>query len=72
MGFTFWLLFSLAIAGGIGAGAFFAQKALNNTYATGAAYALMGLLAWMALFLVTTISTSHYVHFAGKAKTDEG
>ena len=30
------------------------------------------LLAWLALFLVTTISTSHYVHFAGKAKTDEG
>jgi hypothetical protein len=72
LGFTFWLLFSLAIAGGIGAGAFFAQKALNNPYATGAAFALMGLLAWLALFLVTTISTSHYVHFAGKAKTDEG
>jgi hypothetical protein len=70
LGFTFWLLFSLAIAGGIAAGAFFAQKALNNPYATGAAFGLIGLLVWLALFLITTISASHYVHFAGKTKSD--
>lgn len=64
LGFTFWLLFSLAIAGGVGVGAFLAQKALNNPYATAAAFAIMGLLVWLALFFITTIAASHYAHFS--------
>ena len=64
LGFTFWLLFSLAIAGAIGAGAFFGQQSMNNPYATVAAFAIIGLLAWLGLFFVTTIATSHYVHFS--------
>lgn len=69
IGFTFWLLFSLAIIGAIGAGAFFAQKALANGYATAGAYAVMGLLGWLALFLVTSIATSHYACFTGREGT---
>ncbi len=71
LGFTFWLLFSLAIAGGIGAGAFFGQQALNNTYATAAAFALIAALAWLTLFFVTSIATSHYRCFAGKQPPSE-
>ncbi len=71
LGFTFWLLFGLAIAGAVGAGAFFAQQALGNPWATAAAFALIGLLAWLALFLIMTIATSHYYHFtSAKAERD--
>ena len=66
LGFSFWLLFSLAIAGGIGAAAFFGQKALINPYATAGAFSLIGLLAWLSLFLITSISASHYAHFSGR------
>ena len=73
LSFTFWLLFSLAIAGAIGAGAFFGQQMLANPYATAAFFGLAGLLGWMALFLVTTVATSHYCYFADREtfpKTD--
>jgi hypothetical protein len=63
LGFTFWLLFGLAIAGAIGAGAFLGQQMLANPWATGAAYALIGVLIWLALFLITSISASHYYFF---------
>ena len=66
LGFSFWLLFSLAIAGAIGAAAFFGQKALNNNYATAVAFSLIGLLVWLSLFLITSISASHYAHFSGR------
>ena len=66
LGFTFWLLFTLAIAGAAGAGAFFAQQALGNPYATMAAFAFIGLLGWLTLFLFMSIAAGHYVYFAGK------
>ena len=71
LGFTFWLLFSLAIPGAVGAGAYFGQQVLNNPYATMAAFALIGLLGWLTLFLVTTIATSHYALFSGKYRPEE-
>ncbi len=71
LSFTFWLLFSLAITGAVGAGAFFAQKALANGYATAGAYALIGILGWLALFLFATVATSHYAHFTGKSEPTE-
>ena len=71
LGFTFWLLFSLAIAGGIGAGAYFGQQAIDNPYATAAAFAVMGLLVWLALFFTTTIATSHYSHFSQRGEKPE-
>jgi hypothetical protein len=71
LGFTFWLLFSLAMAGAVGAGAFFAQKALANPYATAGAYALIGILGWLALFLLMSIATSHYHHFSGRGVDSE-
>ena len=39
LAFTFWLLFSLAIAGGIGAGAFFAQQSLPQPWVKPTAFA---------------------------------
>jgi hypothetical protein len=71
LGFTFWLLFGLAIAAGIGAGAFFGQQALNDPWATVAAFVLIGILAWLALFLVMTIATSHYFHFTSAEAEEE-
>lgn len=63
LGFTFWLIFGLAVAGAIGAGAYFGQQALNNPWVTATAFAMIGILAWLALFLLMTIATSHYFHF---------
>jgi membrane protease YdiL (CAAX protease family) len=69
LGFTFWLLFSLAIAGGLGAGAFFAQQMLDNFYVTIAAFALIGILGWLVMFLLMSIATSHYACFSGREGT---
>lgn len=68
LGFTFWLLFVLAIAGALGAGAFFAQQAQPDPWVKAAAFTLIGLLAWMTVFLLVTVAASHYAHFAGAAK----
>lgn len=65
LGFTFWLLFTLAIAGGIGAGAFFAQQAMPDPWVKTAAFILMGLVAWLALFFLASIPASHYRAFSG-------
>lgn len=71
LGFTFWLLFGLGVAGAIGAGAFFGQQALGNPWVTIGAFVLIGLLVWLALFLLLTIATSHYFHFTTAAVEDE-
>ncbi len=70
LAFTFWFLFSLAAAGAVGAGAFFGQKALNNPYVTAAAFGLIGLIVWLALFMVTSIAAAHYVYFSGKRQVE--
>ena len=44
LGFTFWLLFTLAIAGAIGAGAFFAQQMLPQPWVKPLAFALIAIL----------------------------
>ena len=66
LGFTFWLVFTLAIAGAIGAGAFFAQQMLPQPWVKPAAFALIALIGWMALFLISTAPAGHYRHFSGK------
>jgi hypothetical protein len=71
LGFTFWLLFTLAIAGAIGAGAFFAQQTLPQPWVKPAAFALMGLMAWLALFFIATVAAGHYRCFSGMAKSAE-
>jgi hypothetical protein len=68
--FTFWLLFTLAIAGAMGAGAFFGQKALANPWVTIAAFVFIGVLAWMALFLITSVAPSHYRFLAPKRESE--
>ena len=62
--FTFWLLFSCAIAGALGAAAVFGAQNSGVNWATPVAFGFTGLLGWLALFLVCTIATSHYCHFA--------
>lgn len=69
LGFTFWLLFTLAIAGGLGAGAFFAQSALPQPWVKPVAFALIGLLAWLAVFFIATVAAGHYRCFSGEAKS---
>lgn len=55
LGFTFWLLFSLAIAGGVGAGAFFAQQSLPQPWVKPAAFAVMGVVAWLSLLMLHSV-----------------
>lgn len=66
LGFTFWLIFVLAIAGGIGAAAFFAQQSLPQPWVKPVAFAVMALVAWLAMFFVTSVAAGHYAQF-GKA-----
>jgi hypothetical protein len=66
LGFTFWLIFTLGVAGAIGAGAFFAQASLPQPWVKPVAFAVMGLLAWLCLFLLATVAAGHYRCFSGK------
>ena len=65
LAFTFWLLFSLAIIGGLGAGAFFAQQSLPQPWVKPVAFGLIGLLAWLALLLVHSVPAALYRAFRG-------
>lgn len=68
LGFTFWLIFVLAIAGAIGAGAFFAQQNLPQPWVKPVAFGIMAILAWLVMFFVTSVASGHYAQFG---KTDE-
>jgi hypothetical protein len=66
LGYTFWLLFTLAIAGAIGAGAFFAQQMLPQPWVKPVAFGIMALLAWLALFFIASVAAGHYAQFGKK------
>lgn len=66
LGFTFWLLFTLAIAGAIGAGAFFAQQAAPQPWVKHVAFAVIGLMAWLSMFFVTSLLAGLYAQFKGR------
>lgn len=55
LGFTFWVLFSLAVAGGLGAGAFFAQQSLPQPWVKPAAFALMAVIGWLAVLMLHAV-----------------
>jgi hypothetical protein len=65
LGFTFWLIFTLGIAGAIGAGAFFAQASVPQPWVKPVAFAVIGIIGWMAMFLIATVAAGHYRCFAG-------
>lgn len=66
IGHTFWLAFTLAILGAVGAGAFFATKLSPNPWLLGAAMAAIGFLAWFALFVLLTIPAGFYRYFGAE------
>jgi hypothetical protein len=63
LAFTFWLLFSLAVAGGIGAGAFFAQQHLPQPWVKPAAFALIAVTGWLALLVIHSVPAALYRAF---------
>ena len=50
LGFTFWLIFTLAIAGAIGAGAFFAQASVPQPWVKPVAFAVIGIIGGWRCF----------------------
>lgn len=66
LGFTFWLVFTLAIGGAIAGGAVFAQQKLANPWITAGAFGLSGVIGLLSLFALMTVATSHY-RFFGEA-----
>lgn len=52
---TFWLLFSLAIAGALGAGAFYAQQSLPQPWVKPAAFAVIAVLGWLAVLVIHSV-----------------
>ncbi|MFT3986383.1 hypothetical protein [Aestuariivirga sp.] len=66
LGFTFWYLFSLAVAGAICAGAFFAQKAEPTLWAQIAAAVVIALAIWFALWMSLTVFASMYSYWGEK------
>lgn len=63
LAFTFWLAFTLAIIGAVGAGAFFAQQSLPQPWVKPIAFAVMGLLAWLALLVAHSVPAALYRAF---------
>lgn len=62
--FTFWLLFTLAVAGGLGAGAYYGQKFLAVPWVSWLAFALIGALQSLAVFFLMSVAAAHYRSFA--------
>ena len=67
LGFTFWLLFTLAILGGLGAGAYFAQQSLPLPWVKPAAFAVIALLGWLALLVIHSVPAALYRAFRASA-----
>ncbi len=65
LSFTFWLLFTLAIMGGLGAGAFFAQQSLPQPWVKPVAFAVIGALVWLALLVIHSVPAALYRAFCG-------
>jgi hypothetical protein len=63
LGFSFWLLFSLAIAAGLGAGAFYGQQMMPNPWFKAACFAVIGILALLALLLMVSVAAALYKGF---------
>lgn len=63
LAFTFWLLFSLAVLGGLGAGAFFAQQSLSQAWVKPAAFTIMALIAWLVLLIVHSVPAALFRAF---------
>ena len=63
LAFTFWLLFSLAIMAGLGAGAFFAQQSLPQPWVKPVAWAAIAILAWLALLIIHSVPAALYRAF---------
>lgn len=66
LAFTFWLLFTLAIAGGIGAGAFLAQQSLPQPWVKPAAFTVIGLVAWLALLFLHSVPAALHHAFGDR------
>jgi hypothetical protein len=66
LGFTFWLLFSLAIGAGLGAGAFYGQQMLPQPWMKAVAFGVIGLVAWLALLLLASVAAALYRGFTGE------
>lgn len=65
LAFTFWLLFSLAIAGALGAGAFFAQQSLPMPWVKPVAFAVIGIVGWLALLTIHSVPAALHRAFRG-------
>ncbi|MGL6183384.1 MAG: hypothetical protein ACRC2G_14510 [Aestuariivirga sp.] len=67
LGFTFWLIFALAIGNGLSGGAFAAQEALKNPWLTAGAGVLAVFFSLLTIFVTSSIATSHF-YFFGEGK----
>jgi hypothetical protein len=65
LSFTFWLLFTLAIGAGLGAGAFYGQQLLPDPWMKAAAFGVIAVLAWLALLLLASVAPALYKGFTG-------
>jgi hypothetical protein len=66
LGFSFWLLFTLAIGAGLGAGAFYGQQMMPDPWLKAASFAVIGFLALLALLLIVSVAAALYRGFAGE------
>ena len=67
LGFLFWLVFTLAIAGGIGAGAVMARTVLPNPWVVGGGIAAATVIGLWIVFVLMSVPACHY-RFFGEQK----
>jgi hypothetical protein len=67
LGFTFWLLFALAIGNGLTAGAVMAQQMMPNAWIVAGAAVFATAMSLLTALVSTSIATSHY-YFFGEGK----
>jgi hypothetical protein len=63
LGFLFWLVFGIAIAGAIGAAAVYARRLVPDPYVSAGAIAAIVIIGLWCLFVLMSVPASHYAFF---------
>jgi hypothetical protein len=72
LGMTFWMLFTLAIAGSIAAGGYLLHQQLGTPWTLGLAILLGALVTWFSVFFVLTLPASVYRHLGEGREFEQG
>ena len=72
LGMTFWMLFTLGLAGAIGAGGYLLHQQFGTPWTLGLAAVLFAVVAWFSVFFLLTLPASVYRHLGEGRDFEQG